>query len=417
MMFVILVCNSVLIPLTVGKFSADDYTVTLLPEKMPLGLSYGSSAWDGKYAYVFGGWAGRHASGVIIKYDPINHLATALFDNLPSPRTGTSAVYANGTAWGTHNVCYIFGGGSGVGTYDASIEVVRFWPEDGWRDVPRYIAGRMDTSAIWDGRAVYLFGGKKAPGESIPSAFLDEMLKFEPDGTSKTLPVRLPHVRAHTSAVWDGKNAYIFGGGYINKTLRYEFLDDILKFNPATNEIAMMEAKLPSPRAYTSAIWDGHNAYIFGGRTTTNGSVTYLDEVVRYNPLADEVSVLPQSLPTPREGSVAVWTGSAAYIFGGRNGEKTSMQIVMMSHEIMPARAPFAWVDLVVMSTLAVGVVVLLSFYVVKKRMSKWKEKPGANPSEVRHHLARAAKINWTFHSVSRESFISIRHAKSEGFI
>lgn len=374
LIFMILIYNMGLISSTLEEPSANDYAVTLLPQEMPLGLSYGSGAWDGKYAYVFGGWDGPHASGVIVKYDPINHLATALFDNLPSPRTGTSAVYANGTTYGAHNVCYIFGGGSGVGTYDASVEVVRFWPEDCWRDVYGYIPGRMDTSAIWDGKAAYLFGGKEAPGESIPSAFLNEILKFEPPMTPKILPAKLPHVRAHTSAVWDGENAYIFGGGYINETLEYEFLDDILKFNPAMNKITIMEAKLPTPRAYTSAIWDGHNAYIFGGRTIVNGSVTYLDEVVMYNPLVDEVSVLPQRLPTPREGTVAVWTSSAAYIFGGR-GEEASTQIVIMSHEIVRPSTTFPWHTIILMLTLAGGAAVLFSIYAVKKRISKSKEK------------------------------------------
>ena len=368
LIFMILIYNMGLISSTLEELSANDYTVTLLPEEMPLGLSYGSGAWDGKYAYVFGGWDGPHASGVIVKYDPINHLATALFDNLPSPRWGTSAVYANGTIWGRHNVCYIFGG------YYASIEVVRFWPEDGWRDIYEYIPGRMDTSAIWDGKAAYLFGGKEAPGESIPSAFLNEILKFEPPMTSKILPAKLPHVRAHTSAVWDGENAYIFGGGYINEALEYEFLDDILKFNLVTNEITIMEAKLPTPRAYTSAIWDGHTAYIFGGRTIINGSVTYLDEILMYNPLVDEVSVIPQNLPTPREGTVVVWTGSAAYIFGGR-GKNANVQIVMMSHETVRPSTTFPWHTIILILTLAGGATVLFSIYAVKKRISKSKEK------------------------------------------
>jgi hypothetical protein len=377
LIFTILIYNMGLIPSTLEELSNNDYAVTLLPEEMPLGLSHGSGAWDGKYAYVFGGWDGPHASGVIVKYDPINHLATALFDNLPSPRWGTSAVYADGTIWGAHNVCYIFGGQSGIGAYDASVEVVRFWPEDGWRDIKEYIPGRMETSAIWDGKAAYLFGGKEAPGESIPSAFLDEILKFD-TRTSKILPAKLPHARAHTSAVWDGENAYIFGGGYINETLEYELLDDILKFNPVTNKITIMEAKLPTPRAYTSAIWDGHNAYIFGGRTIINGSSTYLDEVLMYNPLVDEVSVTSQKLPTPREETVAVWTGSAAYIFGGRGKNahvQISVQIVMMSRETVRPSTTFPWHTIILMLTLAGGAAVLFSIYAVKKRISKAKEK------------------------------------------
>lgn len=383
LMFMILADNSILIPLTLGTMSRDDYTITVLSEKLPLGLFYGSGAWDGKYAYVFGGWDGGHASGVIVKYDPSSGKATALLDNLPSPRSGTAAVYASGTIYGAHNVCYIFGGFSGVGSYDASKEIVRFWPEDGWTDIPKYfgdISGRGDMSAIWDGKSAYLFGGRKAPGESIPKAFLDEILKFEPSKPSASveiLPVKLPHVRAYTSVVWDGKNAYIFGGGFINETYDFEFLDDILKFNPATNEVTTMKAKLPTGRAYTSAIWDGNNAYIFGGQTRLiNGSRIALDEVVRYNPSADEASILPQRLPTQREGTVAVWTGPVVYIFGGRDGTGTGSQIVMMSHESQVSMFPFSWFNLVIVSAFAGVAVLLLSIYVIKKYKRQTQEKP-----------------------------------------
>jgi len=387
LLFMILISASVFIPLTWGQVSADDYVITLLSEKMPLGLSCGSGAWDGKYAYVFGGWDNRHNSGVIVKYDPRNHLATALFDNLPSPRYGTAAVYANGTVYGAHNVCYIFGGFD-VGSYDPSTQIVRFWPQDEWREILYWnISGRGHMSAIWNGRAAYLFGGIKAPDESNPSVYLDEILKFEPVTSAETvpveiLPVKLPHVRAHTSAVWDGKNAYIFGGWYINVT-RVEFLDDILKFNPATNELTTMQARLPTARAYTSAIWDGSNAYIFGGQTRLiNESEITLDEIVRYNPSTDEVSILPQRLPSPRHATVAVWNGSAAYIFGGRDGIGTDAQIVMMSHESQVSRLPLSWLDLGPPLALILVGVILPSLYAVKKYRDKSKKSPEASPSK-----------------------------------
>jgi len=378
-MFVILILNGVLVPLTAAELSSDYYTLTLLDEKMPLGLAYGSGSWNGKYAYVFGGWDNLHNSGVIVKFDPNASEATALLDNLPSPRWGTAAVYANGTAYGfygVHNVCYIFGGFSGVGSYDSSTEIVRFWPDSEWRDLWRQgIPGRGFTSAVWDGNAAYLFGGIEAPGESIPSAFLDEILKFDPnkagDLSVEILPEKLPSARAHASAVWGGNVAYIFGGGFINETNGFEYLDDIVKFDPSTGEVTRMKAKLPSGRAYTSAIWNGTNAYVFGGQTRlTNGSVITLDEVVRYDPSTDEASILQEKLPSPREGTVAVWTGVAAYIFGGRDGSATDRQIIMMSHELTASTASFSGLEVgILVTVIAAGILIFI--YGLKKARNR----------------------------------------------
>lgn len=365
---------------TLAEVALERYRVTLLSEKMPLALSHGSAAWDGNYAYIFGGWDGGHASGVIVKFDPETNSATALFDNLPSTRSGTAAVYAYGPVYNVHNVCYIFGGGSGSGYYDASKEIVRFFPSDGWRDIQyETIPGRMDMPAIWDGKAAYLFGGKKAPGESIPSSFLDDIVKYDPGQGSvtarvTTLSVTLPSVRADSSAVWDGENAYIFGGWRVNETLQAEYLDDIIRFNPDTYEISTMNAKLPTGRAFTSAVWDGHYAYVFGGQSAfLNGTGVDLDEILRYDPRTDTVQSLPVKLPFGTEAAPAVWTGSAAYIFGGRSyfqGGNRGDNIVMLT--IAPEAETSLGLDLILPSVLiATAVFVPLFLYILRRR---WKQ-------------------------------------------
>jgi N-acetylneuraminic acid mutarotase len=131
------------------------------------------------------------------------------------------------------------------------------------------------------------------------------------------LQARLPISRAATSAVWDGQNAYIFGGWTGNSTNRDQ-LDDIVKFNPMTNEVTTMTAKFSTGRAYTSAAWDGQYAYVFGGQSSLpNGTGIDLDEIVRYDPSTDILQTLPVRLPFGSEGASAVWAGSAAYMFGG----------------------------------------------------------------------------------------------------
>jgi hypothetical protein len=308
----------ILFPAQVSGASADipidGYKVTLLPEKMPLMLYHGSATWDGTYAYIFGGWNNLHASGVIVKFDPETNSATALLDNLPSPRWDTAAVYAEGSVFNLNNVSYIFGG-SGV-WYDTSGEVVRFFGDDNWYDVHYWpngglSPGGMGMSAIWNGKAVYLFGGKTS-SESIEEAYSDDVLEYTLLGSSVVV-AKLPHAMAGSSAIWDGTNAYIFGGMYVDNSSQIHYSDEIVRFNPDTNEVVTMNATLPTARALTSAVWDGRYAYVFGGQS--NG--TDLDEILRYDPSTDILQVLPVKLPFNSEASMAVWNGSAAYIFGG----------------------------------------------------------------------------------------------------
>lgn len=48
---------------------------------------------------------------------------------------------------------------------------------------------------------------------------------------------------------------------------------------------------LPTGRYYTSAIWDGSNAYIFGG---SGGG----DDIVQFNPTTGTVTTLASTLPS-----------------------------------------------------------------------------------------------------------------------
>ena len=207
------------------------------------------------------------------------------------------------------------------------------WYPGEWYDVHYGLNGGLSPgewgmSAVWNGTRAFLFGGLGTNG-SIEAPYSDTILEYTLLGPTIAV-AKLPHAMGYTSAIWDGKNAYIFGGEYSNLS-QIQYYNSIVRFNPDTNEVTTMNATLPTGRAFTSAVWDGRYAYVFGGQT----SEADLNDILRYDPSTDTLQVLPVKLPFNTEGSVAVWNGSVAYIFGGDDifGEgNPGNQIVMLSN-------------------------------------------------------------------------------------
>jgi hypothetical protein len=112
--------------------------------------------------------------------------------------------------------------------------------------------------------------------------------------------------------VWDGSDAYIFGG--VAGTDPYQAWNQVVRFNPSTGAVTPLEFP---PRHGTSAVWDGRFAYVFGGDAGSYSD--HQDTVLRFNPVSADVEEMAVTLPTPRDWTMAVWDGQFADIFGGRN--------------------------------------------------------------------------------------------------
>jgi hypothetical protein len=93
-------------------------------------------------------------------------------------------------------------------------------------------------------------------------------------------------------------------------------LDDIVEYDLATGTVTVLEAKLPTARKDTSAIYvpSTNKAYVFGGF----GNPDRFDDIVGYDLASGTVTVLEARLPTPRNGTSAVYVSlTKAYVFGG----------------------------------------------------------------------------------------------------
>ena len=137
-----------------------------------------------------------------------------------------------------------------------------------------------------------------------------------------------------------------------------------------------MNATLPTSRIFTSAVWDDKYAYIFGGQANE----TDLDEILRYNPSTDTLQTLPAKLPFRTEASMAIWNGSAAYIFGGGDvfsGSNPGDGIVMLSTapEANPPEGPSPFIFYIPPITVA-ALAVCSAYLFARQRRHKLEQSP-----------------------------------------
>lgn len=167
---------------------------------------------------------------------------------------------------------------------------------------------REATSAVFDGTHAWVFGGKEGGKR------LDQIVRYDPvSDQATTIGTKLPSVREATSAVFLEGSAYIIGGRNTG-----DRLSQIVKFAPDGNgggSISILSAKLPTGREFTAAGTDGTHIFVFGG---TDG--TYLNTIVRIDPVSNEVKTMDAKLPTGLIHMSAASAGRFIYLFGGSDG-------------------------------------------------------------------------------------------------
>jgi hypothetical protein len=145
------------------RFDPESESTTMLSVSLPTARYATSAVCDGQYVYIFGGdktyLGGSGLLKDILRFDPVAETVETLAVQLPSPRSGTSAAFDGYYA-------YIFGGFGKKGYLD---EIVRFDPVtetiitlDATLPTPR-----SGTSAFWtSGDKGYILGGDTDSMES-----------------------------------------------------------------------------------------------------------------------------------------------------------------------------------------------------------------------------------------------------------
>ncbi|MEO7802994.1 MAG: kelch repeat-containing protein, partial [Actinomycetota bacterium] len=268
----------------VFRYNPKSNRLTRLGELMLNGLPlkvWGASAiWDGRDIYIIGGYQQTLISDRIVRYNPITGMTSEVAARLPS-QAGNSARAWFSAAWdprvrpGCPEGCaFIFGGTSKLSNgavfyYD---QVLRFDPSSGTISVrnarlPGKVngSGRCCTSAVFDPiRGLFhLFGGR-VPGASSTGAgvIVDDILAYDPVLDAVSIEASLSTPLQFTSSIFDGTNAYVFGGDADGVNI---LSDRVQRFSPTSFGVTTLGQRLLSGRRLSAAFCDNNEAFILGG--------------------------------------------------------------------------------------------------------------------------------------------------------
>lgn len=300
----------------------DGLQVTSLGDILPQGMTLPATIWDGRHVYLFGP-GGTNDLSTIHRFDPADLSVKLMPGRLPAG-VGASAVW-------TGEFAYVFGGHTASG--GVSDAITRFDPGTG-EAMPmkaKLPTARYRTVAVWDGQAAYILGGTRVPGCFVCPA-LDEIVRFDPaSDRTELLDVRLPLPRFAPALVWTGKTAYLLGG--VDGS---GFRADILAFSPASGDSRILPARLPDVRAHASGLFDGKLGYVVGGfNRPANGAD--LADAIEFDPRTETLRTIP-GIPL-RHDAGAIWAGSVGYVFGGYRFEPLRDVIRLTSVERTPVLA------------------------------------------------------------------------------
>ena len=293
------------------------------------------AVWTGSKAIVMGG-----SDSSIGVFDPITNTWQTINTTCANPsggvvsieqRLGMSAVWTGREAifWGGENASSpgsYFDSGFRIELTSSGINCTYirgspFFPE----------AARRDHTATWTGKVMFVWGGRNGTGSLNTGANFDPQTGFwEPIGGAA--PSNAPSARYGHTAVWTGTHVLVFGG-YGGATAFNSGGFYAPPITASTESWTKFTASSLSNRFNHSAVWTGREMYVYGGQDAVIGP-TYLSDFWKLTPnptdansdgVADNANggtwaqiTVPAWFPTPSRANAALhWTGRDVILWGG----------------------------------------------------------------------------------------------------
>jgi hypothetical protein len=162
---------------------------------------------------------------------------------------------------------------------------------------------RHEAAVFSDGKLVYAAGGLNSR-----DGFLTEIIRFDPaSGAITVMNEHLPNPTQAAGVAWTGQAAYLFGGRNQTGLLR-----QIVRYEPRSGSVKQMKAQLPVGAYSIGVVWTGSVFYLLGGFDGND-----VNRILRYDPAADVITTVRPVLPVPAQAPAVLWDGKGVWILGG----------------------------------------------------------------------------------------------------
>ncbi len=187
--------------------------------------------------------------------------------------------------------------------------------EGAWRTLPDAPIERINHTATWTGDGMIVWAG----GEEIQA----DGAAWDPDAEEwRAIPEAPIDARWNHHAVWTGEELLVWGGSAGPDHLAECFADGA-RYDPVTGEWTEMAPAPGEGRCGSVAVWTGDELLVYGGHGAAGPpSLEDLhDDVIAYDPAADEWRSSGPAPVDARLGAVGAWTGDELVVVGGSDGE------------------------------------------------------------------------------------------------
>lgn len=182
-----------------------------------------------------------------------------------------------------------------------------------WRPLAESpLAPEQQPLGAWTGRELVLFvsGISAVDGKPVPEG-LARAAAYDPATDSWRRIEPLPERRAGATAVWDGKEILVVGG----RTFDGSPAGVGFAYNPATNGWRRFPA-MQTGRMQAAAAWTGNRLLVWGGELGREALVVSRTGSA-FDPAANRWSPLPEAPIAGRLDPVSAWTGVELIVWGG----------------------------------------------------------------------------------------------------
>jgi N-acetylneuraminic acid mutarotase len=303
-----------------------DSWTEITKSEAPTPRSGHTAVWTGTQMIVWGGFGPtEYADDGTLIMDLSRNLNTG-GRYTPQPQgwasvstTGAPSARSKHAAVWTGSRMIVFGGHNGrTGPLGdgASYDPVT----DQWSALPATGAPspRWGAAALWTGSALLVWGGY-GPTDNL-SISSGALLTFAPDGTpagwQPLSTASSPSARRAPSTAWDGRRLYVWGG----KSFVGALLSDGAVWDSLSNTwSALGTSGAPTARFDAAAVWTGEEFAVFGGSGQIGSGWTGpLATGAAWNPTTGTWRALPSQAPeSARSAPLSAWTGSQWLVHGG----------------------------------------------------------------------------------------------------